>query len=334
MNKKIVTITGAAGQIGYALVFRIAAGEMFGPQTAVSLRLLEIEPALPALKGVLMELQDCAFPLLDSVVATSNPEEAFRDTDWALLVGAAPRKAGMERADLIHINSRIFIEQGRVLDDTASDRARVLVVGNPCNTNAYIAKSMARRLPEDRFFAMTMLDHHRAMAQLALKAGVPVSAIKRVAIWGNHSSTQFPDAAHALIDGRPAYEVVTDTVWLRTEFITTVQQRGAEVIKARGASSAASAAHAIIATVRHFENPTQEDDWFSTAVSSDGSYGVDPGLVFSFPLRSDGARWRIVTGLSWDDFAREKIQVTLEELRRERETVRPLLEQAGAPRIS
>jgi malate dehydrogenase len=293
-----VAVTGAAGQIGYALLFRIASGEMFGRDVPVELSLLELEAAMPALRGVVMELEDGAFPLLGKVSVSSDPAEAFDGCDWALLIGSIPRKAGMERGDLLKINAGVFVAQGKALAARAKPACRVLVVGNPCNTNAFIAKECAKGMDPRNFFAMTMLDQNRAVAQLARKAGVGVKDVQNVVIWGNHSATQFPDFRHALIKGRPAEELIQDAAWLHGGFITTVQQRGAEVLKARGLSSAASAANAVIETVRNVCAPTPEGRVFSVAVVSDGSYGVPKGLVFGFPVRSLGNRgWQIVQGV-------------------------------------
>lgn len=319
-----VVVTGAAGQIGYALVFRIAAGEMFGKDVEIDLSLLELEKALPALGGVVMELEDCAFPLLRSVKISSSPNEAFNVVDWALLVGSVPRKEGMERGDLLKINAGVFIEQGKALSQNAKRDCRVLVIGNPCNTNAFIAKSVAAGMDPRNFFAMTMLDQNRATAQLAQKAGVAVTDVKNVAIWGNHSATQYPDFYHATIQGRPATDVIKDSAWLQTTFIETVQKRGAAVIKARGLSSAASAANAIIDTVRNIIRPTPTGEFFSAAVSSDGSYGVPQGVMFGFPLRSDGSRWEIVQNIQHNDFMKIKIKATLDELISEKEAVQGL----------
>lgn len=326
MNAKSVNVavTGAAGQIGYALLFRIAAGEMFGKDTQVNLQLLELEAALPALRGVVMELEDCAFPLLKSVAVTSKLEEAFKDADWALLVGSVPRKAGMERGDLLKINGKIFIEQGKALDAHAKPTCKVLVVGNPCNTNAFIAKASVKKISAKNFYAMTMLDQNRATAQLASRAGAAVANVKNVTIWGNHSATQYPDFYHATIKGKAATEVITDENWLKTEFISTVQKRGAEIIKARGLSSAASAANAVIDTVRNLVSPTKPGEFFSVAVSSDGSYGVPEGVMFGFPVMSDGNEWKIVQGLTHNPFAQEKIQATLNELLSEKEEIKSL----------
>lgn len=320
-----VAVTGAAGQIGYALVFRIASGEVFGPQTRISLGLLELEAALPALKGVCMELEDCAFPLLDSVVQTASPETAFKDADWALLVGSVPRKAGMERGDLLKINGGIFTVQGKALSDHAKPTCKVLVVGNPCNTNAYIAKTAAANISPRNFFAMTMLDQNRACAQLAQKAGAKTEEVKNVAIWGNHSATQFPDFYHATIAGKPVAQRISDEQWLQTTFIETVQKRGAEVIKARGLSSAGSAASAVVATVKCLITLTPAGEFFSVAVPSDGSYGIKEGLIFGYPVRSNGTDFGIVQGLKHNVFAQEKIDATYKELLSEREAVQDIL---------
>lgn len=320
-----VAVTGAAGQIGYALLFRIASGQMFGPDTEVELRLLELEAALPALGGVVMELDDCAFPLLKPVTVTADPNEAFQNADWALLVGSVPRKQGMERSDLLKINGSIFTVQGKAISDHASPACKVLVVGNPCNTNALIAKSAAPNIPAKNFFAMTMLDQNRACSQIARKAGVPVAAVKNLAVYGNHSPTMYPDFFHAAINGRAVPEVISDHEWLKGEFLEIVQKRGAAIIKARGASSAASAANAVVDTVRRLTTPTPEGEYFSVAVCSDGSYGVDEGLIFSYPVRSNGTDWEIVQGVEHHEFAREKIRVTCRELAEERDAVKAAL---------
>jgi len=320
-----VTVTGAAGQIGYALVFRIASGQMFGPDQPVALRLLEIEPAMRALEGVTMELEDCAFPLLAHVVTTSDPPTAFAGAVWALLVGSVPRRAGMERRDLLGVNGAIFAEQGRALVASAGDDVRVLVVGNPCNTNCLIARSNAPEVPAERWFAMTRLDQNRARTQLAKRAGVPVTDVRNVAIWGNHSTTQYPDYQNATIAGRPAAEVIADTAWLQGEFISTVQGRGAAIIAARGASSAASAAAAVVDSVRSVLSPTAPGDNAALAVVSRGEYGVPEGLQFGFPVRSDGSSWSVVEGFQLDDFACERIRVTTDELVAERDEVKELL---------
>src|SRR3989475_9722866 len=278
-----VAVTGAAGQIGYSLLFRIASGAVFGPEQPVVLHLIEIEPALSALQGVVMELDDCAFPLLEGLVPTANLEEGFRGVNWALLVGSVPRKQGMERKDLLGINGKIFIGQGQALQKSAASDVRVLVIGNPCNTNCLIAMSNAPEVPRDRWHAMTRLDENRAKPQLAQKAGVAVTAVTNVAIWGNHSATQYPDFYNARINGQPATDMIKDRSWLEGDFIATVQQRGAAIIKARGASSAGSAANAILDTVRSMIEPTPANDWHSACVCSDGSYGVEPGLIASVP---------------------------------------------------
>ncbi len=326
MSKSVrVAVTGAAGQIGYAVLFRIAAGEMFGKDVEIHLNLLELKVALPALEGVVMELQDCAFPLLRSVTISDDPNVVFRDIDWALLIGSVPRKAGMERSELLKINGGIFIEQGKALDLYAKPDCRILVVGNPCNTNAYIAQSTAKRIPAKNFFAMTMLDQNRAVAQLALKAGVDVSAVSNVAIWGNHSTTQYPDFYNAKINGRPATEALKDENWLKTSFIEIVQKRGAEIIKARGQSSVASAANAVIDTVKNLIKPAASGNCFSVAVCSDGSYGIEKGLIFGYPIQSDGNNWKIVPGFVHNDFAKEKIIKTEKELISEKEIIKALL---------
>jgi len=320
-----VTVTGAAGQIGYALLFRIASGQLFGPDTPVALRLLEIEPAMKSLEGVVMELDDCAFPLLAGIEATSNLTTAFAGTNWALLVGSIPRKAGMERSDLLNINGGIFKPQGRAIAENAASDVRVLVVGNPCNTNCLIARSNAPEVPADRWFAMTRLDQNRAETQLAKKAGVPVKEVKNVAIWGNHSSTQFPDFANATIAGKASLEVISDHEWLKGEFISTVQKRGAAVIEARGLSSAASAANAAIGTVASLVNATPVDDCASVGVTSNGEYGVPEGLTFGFPILSDGkGSWKVKEGFGLDDFAKGRIKITSDELVSERDEVRSL----------
>jgi malate dehydrogenase len=325
MNPINVTVTGAAGQIGYSLLFRIASGDLFGPDVPVALRLLEIDPAMKALHGVVMELDDCAFPLLTSIEATSNLNHAFEGTNWALLVGSIPRKAGMERGDLLGINGGIFQPQGRAIAAHAASDVQVLVVGNPCNTNCLIARSNATEVPEDRWFAMMRLDRNRAVAQLAKSAGRPVTEVKNVAIWGNHSATQFPDFGNATVGGLKTTEVINDEKWLRGEFIETVQKRGAAIIEARGLSSAASAASAAIDTVRSLVTPTPSDDCASVAVTSHGEYGVPDGLTFGFPIAADGAgSWKVKEGFEIDDFAKERIRITTDELSSERDEVRAL----------
>ena len=322
-----VAVTGAAGQIGYSLLFRIASGAMFGPDQPVILHLIEIEPALPALGGVVMELEDCAFPLLHGVVATANLDEGFRGVNWALLVGSIPRKANMERKDLLGINGKIFIGQGRAIEKNAASDVRVLVVGNPCNTNCFIAMNNAQGVPRDRFFAMTRLDENRAKSQLAKKAGVLVAAVSNLAVWGNHSSTMYPDFYNARINGGPATNVIRDEAWLKGEFISSVQQRGTAIIKARGASSAASAANAVVDTVRSIIDPTPAGDWHSVCLCSDGSYGVEPGLISSFPVRNIGQRLEIVQGVPVNPFSRARIDATVNELKEEKAMVSELLPQ-------
>lgn len=325
MRKRVkVAITGAAGQIGYALIFRIASGQMFGPDVDVELQLLELEPALPALRGVAMELDDCAFPLLKNIVCTSDVNEAMRDVNWAVLVGAVPRKDGMERADLLKINGKIFTTQGQAINNNAADDVRVFVVGNPCNTNCLIAMHNAPDVPNDRFYAMTMLDELRARYQLAHKAGLDVTAVTQMTIWGNHSATQYPDFYNAKINGKPATDVITDINWLQNDFISIVQKRGAEVIKVRGASSAASAANAALMGVHTLALDTPKGETFSVARCSQGEYGIDEGLIFSFPCRTEGGKLKVVTGLEQNAFGQEKIQLTLDELRKEKEAVKEL----------
>jgi malate dehydrogenase len=320
-----VAVTGAAGQIGYSLIFRIAAGEMFGPDQPLALHLIEIPNALDALNGVVMELNDCAFPLLESVVPTADLDEGFRDINWALLVGSVPRKAGMERKDLLGINGKIFIGQGQAIERNAAADVRVLVIGNPCNTNCLIAMNNAKEIPRDRWFAMTRLDENRARAQLAHKAGVEITRVTNMTIWGNHSATQYPDFYNAKIDDRPANEVIDDEKWLKEEFISSVQQRGAAVIKARGLSSAGSAANAIIDTVRFLTSDTPGDDWHSVAVCSDGSYDVDKELISSFPVHVQGGKWEIVQKVPINQFSRAKIDKSIAELKEEKSLVSDLL---------
>ncbi len=319
-----IAVTGAAGQIGYQLIFRIAAGDMLGPDQPVSLSLLEIPPAMDALAGVVMELSDCAFPLVHDVVATDRPEEAFDGAGVALLVGARPRGPGMERKDLLTANAQIFSVQGKALDERASRDVKVLVVGNPANTNALIASKNAPRLDSRQFSAMTRLDHNRAISQLGAKTGVHPTAIRRMAIWGNHSTTQYPDLGHATVDGRPARELV-DEAWVRDDFIPTVQKRGAAIIKARGASSAASAAAAAIDCMRDWVLGSRDDDWVSMAVATDGSYGVREGVFYSFPVVCRDGGYEIVQDLPIDDFSRQRMQATEDELFEERAGVAELL---------
>ena len=326
MNSPIkVAVTGAAGQIGYALVFRVASGALFGPNQPVALHLIEIPNVLDALKGVVMELHDCAFPLLHSVVPTADLDEGFRDVNWALLVGSVPRKAGMERKDLLGINGKIFVGQGKAIEKNAAADVRVLVIGNPCNTNCLIAMNNAREVPSDRWFAMTRLDENRAKAQLAQKAGVETTQVDRVTIWGNHSSTQYPDFYNARIGGKPANEVIGDEGWLKETFISTVQQRGAAIIKARGLSSAASAANAGIDSVVSLTSDTPKDDWHSVALCSNGEYGVEKGLISSFPVRTQNGKPEVVTGVPINDFSRQKIDASIAELKEEKSLVSELL---------
>ena len=324
MNAINVAITGAAGQIGYALAFRVAAGAALGPSTRVNLHLLEITPALPALQGVVMELDDCAFPTLGKVVATDDARVAFRDCQVAFLVGARPRGPGMERKDLLLANAQIFSAQGKALNELADRGVKVLVVGNPANTNALIAQANAPDLQKTNFTAMTRLDHNRALAQLAQKTGSHVSDIRRMIIWGNHSATQYPDLSHAEVGGRPAKSLV-DARWVTDSFIPVVQQRGAAVIKARGASSAASAASAAIDHVHSWVYGTAAGDWVSMAVPADGSYGIAAGVVFSYPVTVSNGTYRIVPGLAIDEFSRQRLDASHAELREEREGVRNLL---------
>lgn len=325
MSKTVkVAITGGAGHIGYALLFRIANGDMFGPNTKVDLQLIELPKAQSALSGVVMELEDCAFPLLNNVVCTSDLNEGMSGANWVILVGAVPRKAGMERADLLEINGKIFTAQGKAINDSAADDVRVLVVGNPCNTNCYIAMQNAPDVPNDRFYAMTMLDEKRARAQLAIKAGVDITQVHNMNIWGNHSATQYPDFYNAKVDGKPALDVIQDETWLQNDFIPIIQKRGAAVIEARGSSSAASAANAIISSVYQCVHDTPGTETFSMCVASKGQYGVDEDLVFSFPCRTENGQLKVVEGIEHNAFGEQKFQATLEELRSERDTVREL----------
>ncbi len=319
-----VTITGAAGQIGYQLAFRIASGQMLGTDQPVILQLLEIPPALPALYGVVMELEDCAFATLDGVVATDDPNVAFKDSDFALLVGARPRGPGMERKDLLEANAQIFSVQGKAINDHASRDIRVLVVGNPANTNALITSSNAPDIDPRNFTAMTRLDHNRASAQLAQKTGKHVNDVHKLTIWGNHSATQYPDIEHAVVDGKPARELV-DEEWLKSTFIPDVQQRGAAIIAARGASSAASAASAAIDHMHDWALGTADNDWVSMAVPADGSYGIEPGIVYSYPVRCKGGQYEIVQDLAISEFSRVRMDLTEAELREERAAIEELL---------
>jgi malate dehydrogenase len=320
-----VAVTGAAGQIGYSLLVRIASGQLLGPDQPLVLRLIEIEPAMQALEGVVMELQDCAFPLLKGIVPTCDLNEGFNNASWALLVGSVPRKAGMERKDLLGINGKIFTSQGKAIQNNAASDIRTLVVGNPCNTNCLIAMNNAPDIPKDRWFAMTRLDENRAKTQLAIKAGVDVTSVKKLAIWGNHSSTMYPNYFDATIDGKAIPEVITDESWFKDDFIPTVQQRGGAIIKARGLSSAASAANAAIDTVNSIITPTASDDYFSVAVHSKGEYGIELGLIYSYPMQSDGQNLSIVEGLDINAFSQEKIKATEAELSEEKSMVSDLL---------
>jgi malate dehydrogenase len=319
-----VAITGAAGQIGYSLLFRVASGEMLGPNQPVILQLLEITPALDALRGVAMELEDCAFPLLEDVVQTDDPNAAFGDANYALLVGSVPRKAGMERSDLLTINGKIFTGQGKALSESAAADIKILVVGNPANTNCLIAMNNSPKIDPSRFTAMTRLDHNRAVGQLASKLDVHVTDIKKMTIWGNHSATQYPDLFHCEVSGKNAAELVDDQAWLENDFIPTVQKRGAAIIEARGLSSAASAANAAVDHMRTWALGTGDGDWVSMAVPSDGSYGVADGLISSFPATCTNGEWAVVQGLDIDDFSRGRIDASVAELAEERDAVREL----------
>ena len=320
-----VAVTGAAGQIGYSLVFRVASGAMFGPDQPIALSLIEIPNALGALEGVVMELHDCAFPLLKSITPTADLDEGFRDVNWALLVGSVPRKAGMERKDLLGINGKIFIGQGQAIAKNAAADVRSLVIGNPCNTNCLIAMNNAKQIPPVRWFAMTRLDENRAKAQLAHKAGVEVMAVTNMTIWGNHSATQYPDFYNAKINGRAANEVIGDEKWLKETFIQTVQQRGAAIIKARGLSSAASAANAVVDTVRSLITDTPKSDWHSVALCSSGEYGVEKGLICSFPVRVKSGTPQVAQNVAINEFSRGKIDASVNELKEERSLVSDLL---------
>ncbi len=320
-----VAVTGAAGNVGYALVFRIAHGDLFGPEQPVILQMLEIPPAMKALEGVAMELDDCAFPLLADMVLTDDPATAFRGANWALLVGARPRGKGMERKDLLTLNAAIFVAQGKALNANAAADIRVVVVGNPANTNCLVAMRNAPDIPQQRFTAMTRLDHNRAISQVAHKAGVPVSQVRRMTIWGNHSSTLYPDLYHAEIAGRSAPEVIQDDIWVREVFIPTVQKRGAAIIEARGQSSAASAASAVVDHVRDWHRGTAPDDWVSMAIPSDGTYDAPRDVIFSYPVTIQAGEYRIVEGLKLSEFDRERIAATGQELMEERAAVLNML---------
>lgn len=326
MNKKPIkiAITGAAGQIGYALLFRIASGQMFGFDQPVILHLLELEKSLPMLHGIAMELDDCAFPLLKNIICTTQLNESMKDINWAILVGSMPRKEGMERADLLKINGSIFAPQGKAINAYAAANVKIFVVGNPCNTNCLITMHHAPDIPKDRFFAMILLDENRARAQLAKKAVVSVDEVTQMAIWGNHSSTQYPDFYNAKIANKPVIEVITDKNWLGNDFIPIVQKRGAAVIKARGASSAASAANAVVGSIYHLTHDTRKDDFFSVASCSTGQYGVDKGLIFSFPSRVENDQFSIVTDIQHNLFGQEKIKLSLNELRAEKDEIKEM----------
>jgi malate dehydrogenase len=320
-----VAVTGAAGQIGYSLLFRIASGEMLGKDQPVILQLLDITPALPALNGVVMELDDCAFPLLQSIVATDDPKVAFRDADVALLVGARPRSKGMERKDLLEANGAIFTTQGRALSEVASRDIRVLVVGNPANTNCYIAMRNAKELKPSNFTAMMRLDHNRALTQIAQKVGKPVSAVRKMTVWGNHSATQYPDIFSAEVDGAKVASLINDQAWLEKDFIPTIQQRGAAIIQARGLSSAASAANAAMDHVRDWIHGTREGDWVSMGIASDGSYGIPEGVMYGYPVTCKNGAFQIVQGIDISEFSRSRMDATLKELQEERDSIKHLL---------
>jgi malate dehydrogenase len=313
-----VAVTGAAGAIGYAILFRLASGEVFGADQPLVLHLVDVEPAVPVLGGVILELQDCASPVLQKVIATADPAEGFRGVSWALLIGSVPRKPGMERKDLLAINGKIFTGQGQALQKNAAKDVRILVVGNPCNTNCLIAMNSAPEIPRERWFAMTRLDENRGKAQLAIKAGVGMGAVSNLGVWGNHSPTMFPDFYHAKINGQPVTDAIQDENWLKTEFVTTVAQRGTAVLNARKLSSAASAANAAVDTVKSICAPTPAGDWHSVSVCADGSYDIPAGLICSFPVRSDGTKLEIVQGLAPNEFSRAKINASVEELKGEK----------------
>ncbi len=323
-NRVKIAVTGAAGHIGYALLFRIASGQMFGPDTEVELQLLELDAALPALEGVAMELDDCAFPLLKNIVCTSDLNVAMRDVNWVTLVGAVPRKQGMERSDLLKVNGGIFTPQGKAINDNAADDVRVFVVGNPCNTNCLIAMNNAPDVQNDRFFAMTTLDELRARTQLAKKADVDITDVSQMTIWGNHSSTQYPDFYNALINGKSAAKVIGDEAWLQDEFVSLVQQRGSQIIKARGASSAASAANAIVQGIHRITHDTPAGESYSLCRCSEGEYDVDPGLIFSFPCRTENGAVNVVNDLTHNEYGQQKFSATLDELRHERDAVKKM----------
>jgi malate dehydrogenase len=321
-----VAVTGAAGQVAYAMLARLASGEIFGPQTKVVLQLLEIAPALPSLDGVAMELDDCGFPTLQEIICTDDPARAFRGVNYALLVGSFPRKQGMERKDLLGINGKIFVGQGRALAENAANDVRILIVGNPCNTNCLVAYNNGRAIPADRWTAMTRLDHNRARSALAKKAGVGCGAVTNVTIWGNHSNSQYPDFTNARINGKPATEVIPDRSWLENTYVAQIQNRGAAVIKARGSSSAMSAANGALDHVKTWLHPTPANDWVSAATVSKGEYGVPAGMVFGYPCRADGkGNFQVVEGVKLDAFGQQKFQLTLKELEEEKDAVKDLL---------
>jgi malate dehydrogenase len=320
-----VAVTGAAGQIGYSLLFRIASGEMLGKDQPVILQLLDITPALPALKGVVMELDDCAFPLLQSIVATDDPKVAFKDADVALLVGARPRSKGMERKDLLEANGAIFTTQGRALSEVASRDVKVLVVGNPANTNCYIAMRNAKELKPTNFSAMMRLDHNRALTQIAQKVGKPVASVRKMTVWGNHSATQYPDIFSVEVDGQKVAALINDQNWLEKDFIPTIQQRGAAIIQARGLSSAASAANAAMDHIRDWVNGTRDGDWVSMGIPSDGTYGIPEGVIYGYPVVCRNGGYEIVKGIDISDFSRGRMEATLKELQEERDSIKHLL---------
>lgn len=319
-----IAVTGSAGQIGYATLFRLASGQVFGPEVQVDLHLLEITAALSALRGVVMELEDCAFPLLQNIIVTDDPNVAMKNINWALLIGSAPRKKGMERSDLLKINGGIFSVQGKAINNHAASDARIFVVGNPCNTNCLIAMNNAPDVPNDRFFAMTRLDENRSKAQLAIKAKVPVASVSQMAVWGNHSSTQYPDFYHAKINGKDAADVINDEKWLTEDFIPIIQQRGAAIIEARGASSVGSAANAAIDSIQSLLHETPTDNFYSVCRCSKGEYDIDEGLIFSFPSRTVNGQSEVVTGIEHNEFGQAKLQTTLDELRHERDAVKEM----------
>jgi malate dehydrogenase len=320
-----VAVTGAAGQIGYSLLFRIASGEMLGKDQPVILQLLDITPSMPALKGVVMELEDCAFPLLQQIIATDDPKVAFKDVEVALLVGARPRSKGMERKDLLEANGAIFTAQGKALNEVANRNVKILVVGNPANTNAYIAMKNAPDLPKQNFTAMMRLDHNRALSQIAAKVNKPVSSVKKVIIWGNHSATQYPDLYHAEVDGKKAFDLIKDQTWVEQTFIPTVQKRGAAIIEARGLSSAASAANAAIDHIHDWVHGTADGNWVTMGIPSDGSYGIPEGVIYGYPVTCKNGQYQIVKGIDLSDFSKARMQATHQELLEERDAIKHLV---------